>query len=84
MVCKNELRNYRLSVDTRKERTSHERMSCPFYVSYDFAEVSRIVDVGGVVEIMGKGYLSFRGHIVDNMAYLPYTKYRKKIGDYNG
>lgn len=26
----------------------------------------------------------FRGHIVDNMAYLPYTKNRKKIGDYNG
>lgn len=26
----------------------------------------------------------FRGHIVDNMAYLPYTEYRKKIGHYDG
>jgi len=26
----------------------------------------------------------FSGHIVDNMAYLPYSKYRKRIGDYNG
>lgn len=26
----------------------------------------------------------FGGYIVDNMAYMPYTRYRKKIGDYNG
>ena len=25
-----------------------------------------------------------RGHFIDNMAYLPYTKHRKEIGDYNG
>ena len=35
------------------ERTSHERMSCPFYVSYDFAEVSRIIDVGSAGRITG-------------------------------
>ncbi len=28
-------------------------MSCPFYVSYDFAEVSRIIDVGSAGRITG-------------------------------
>lgn len=42
----------RLRFNTKKVRASHRKVSCPFCVSDDFAEVSRIVDVGGVTEIV--------------------------------
>jgi len=51
-IDKNVFRNYRLSINTRKGRTSHERMSCPFCVSYDFDGAGRIVDIGVVAEIV--------------------------------
>ncbi len=38
----------------RKERTSHGKMPCPFCVSDDFAEISRVVDVGRVAKIIAE------------------------------
>lgn len=59
-----------MSLNTRKEKTSHERMSCPFCISYDFDEVSRIVDIEGVTEIVLEGIYAKRLHFASEMDIL--------------
>ncbi len=45
-------------------------MSCPFCISYDFDEVSRIVGIGGVTEIVPEGIYAKRLHFASEMDIL--------------
>ncbi len=45
-------------------------MSCPFCISYDFDEVSRIVDIEGVTEIVLEGIYAKRLHFASEMDIL--------------
>ena len=54
-------------------------MSCPFYISDDFAKVSRIVDIGGVTEIVLECVFAKRLHFASKMDIL-----KNKGGDCYG
>lgn len=54
LFCNRKLETIGGSLMPRKERTSHGKMPCPFCVSDDFAEISRVVDVGRVAKIIAE------------------------------